>query len=170
MILCFLTQSTDQSLGANAGPQSGKVVDLLHASQYDQDHPQKILNALTFPNSSAGTEPNSYSSDCHAHYRVKGQEGWLPRAFPTEDIRWGLAATMGAFHRWHIDSDGFGTFIEPTSGVKWWLLARPIGTLNTDVFDTTQFLFDDQFDLDTAGNGLFAVEAVLLEPGSMLYV
>lgn len=85
-----------------------------------------------------------------------------------EDIRWGLAATAGAFHHWHIDSDGFGTFIDPIAGSKWWIVARPIGNLKRDWFTETSWLKNEAFDLNKDGKGLFDVEAILLQPGSRL--
>lgn len=145
-------------------------MDLVHAAESNNEHPQKILNALAFPDTWAGITSASYSSNFYACSRVIGHEGYLPRPFPIGDFRWGLAATSGAFNRWHIDSDGFGTFVEPISGAKWWFMARPIDSLAPDMFNSTGFLMNEDWDLDMAGNGVFAVEAILLEPGSMLYV
>jgi hypothetical protein len=37
----------------------------------------------------------------------------------------GLAATRGAWHYIHIDSDGLGTFIDVKCGGKWWVVFSP---------------------------------------------
>lgn len=165
-----LTCYIDQSITADAGPQLGQVCDLVNATEANTTHPQKILNALNLPNTMAGIEPTSYSSNCYARSRIIGHEGYLPRAYPIGDIRWSIAGTTGALHRWHIDSDGFGSFIEPITGAKLWFVARPIDSLSPDTFNATGLLMDDRFDLDLNGKGLFAIEMITLHPGSMLYV
>ncbi|KAF8174866.1 hypothetical protein BJ912DRAFT_1064510 [Pholiota molesta] len=145
--------------------RTGRVADILDASRSPDS---KILNALEFPDPFAGIERSTFSSDSHALASVYRQEGWVKTAIPTEHVRWGLAATTGAFHCWHIDSDGFGTFIDPVAGSKWWIVARPRGNLEHDWFQETKWLKNDAFDLDKDGKGLFDVEAILLQPGSRL--
>ncbi|KAF8240400.1 hypothetical protein L208DRAFT_1212558, partial [Tricholoma matsutake] len=44
---------------------------------------------------------------------------------PTASTRWGLAATSGAHHLWHIDCNGFCTYIDTQTGMKWWIVAKP---------------------------------------------
>ncbi|KAF8170798.1 hypothetical protein BJ912DRAFT_840117, partial [Pholiota molesta] len=143
----------------------GRVADILDASRSPDS---KILNALEFPDPFAGIERSTFSSDSHALASIYRQEGWVKTAIPTEHVRWGLAATAGAFHRWHIDSDGFGTFIDPVAGSKWWIVACPRGNLEHDWFQETKWLKNDAFDLDKDGKGLFDVEAIVLQPGSRL--
>ncbi|KAJ3499602.1 hypothetical protein NLJ89_g10083 [Agrocybe chaxingu] len=83
-------------------------------------------------------------------------------------MQWGLVATDGAFHPWHIDSDGFGTFVEIQTGRKWWVLARPRGNDP----DFSDFARIDTFlgGIDTTAPNLdrWELEAVLLEPGTRL--
>ena len=84
----------------------------------------KIVNALDFPMSSAPHPPTSIVSDLTAFVATVN----LPLCgcsipFPVMDCQWGLAATNGAFHKWHIDCDGFGTYIDTKAGQKWWVLA-----------------------------------------------
>jgi hypothetical protein len=145
--------------------RTGKVDDILQASK--SAYPI-MLNALAFPNPLAGIERSSFSSDSHALSRVFRQDGWMKRAIPIEDVRWGLAATAGAFHHWHIDSEGFGTFVEPMAGAKWWIVARPMKDLNFQPFNETSVLLDPKFDLYKGGKGLYDVEAILLRPSSRL--
>ena len=49
------------------------------------------------------------------------------KALPLGDIRWGIAATTGALHWWHLDSEGFGTYIDTRAGLKWWIVGRRKG-------------------------------------------
>lgn len=84
--------------------------------------------------------------------------------FPVASTRWGLAATSGAHHLWHIDCDGFGTYIDTQAGAKWWIIARPKDSLH---FSQTT-LFTESYDLGTPNLDKWDTEAVLLRPGSRL--
>jgi hypothetical protein len=84
--------------------------------------------------------------------------------FPVMDCRWGLAVTDGAFHLWHIDCDGFGTYIDTQAGSKWWVLAIP-----KEPFDFLDISFlTEKFQLDSDNGEVCRLEAVLLPPGSRL--
>ena len=133
------------------------MVDILKASQSTDS---KILNGLSFVNPWAGIQRSSFSSDAHALATIFNQEGWIKRGLATDHLRWSLAATKDAFHVWHIDSDGYGTFINVTAGSKWWIVARPKDGFDTDTFDSTSFYVDN--------DQLYDVEAILLQPGSEL--
>ena len=100
--------------------KKGTLSDLLEC----QTKGFKIINALDFPMPSAPHPPTSIASDLAAFVATVD----LPLCgrsipFPVMDCRWGLAATNGAFHKWHIDCDGFGTYINTQAGQKWWVLA-----------------------------------------------
>ncbi len=125
----------------------------------------KILNALSFPLLGAGYEANSFSSD---------QAAWMQTmsapfskdvvAVPVGDFRWGLCATAGAFHHYHVDTFGHGTTIDPLDGMKIWVPAKDPGT----IFHSVDLYFHDEFDLDKSASGLWSVEAIVLEPGTRL--
>jgi hypothetical protein len=126
----------------------------------------KILNALQFPMPEEGLGHHRFSSDSIAWRATKGRRDSTDGDFPPlADIRWGLAATKGAVHWWHIDSDGFATFIDVITGYKWWIVAREknaaprFGNVN---------LFSDNYELEEPNNDLWHVEAILLEPGTRL--
>lgn len=133
--------------------------DILKASQ---SAGSKILNGLSFKDPWAGIQRSPFSSDAHALGTVYNQEGWIKRAPSTEHLRWNLAATKDAFHPWHIDSDGYGTFVRVTAGSKWWIVARPTSILGVDVFNLTSAFVDSE-----TPDSLEA-EAILLQPGSQL--
>ena len=79
---------------------------------------------------------------------------------PIGDIRWGLATTAGARSWFHMDSNGFNTFIDVKCGYKAWLC----------IYDKCgQFRVIDafkDFKLDEAGD--FQIEVILLMPGTRL--
>ncbi len=128
------------------------------------------MNGLSFTDPWAGIQRSSFSSDSYALMTGFNQEGWPKKHAPIEHLRWSLAATQGAFHHWHIDSDGYGTFVKVITGSKWWIVARPKDGLDVDIFNTTSIWLDKEFDLDKTGEKLFDVEAILLQPGSELWV
>jgi hypothetical protein len=126
---------------------------LLEASASDAG---KILNALEFPMGTAPVSPTpKFSSDLVA-WEITGR-GIPP---PIGDIRWGLAATPGARTWFHMDSNGFNTFIDVKCGFKAWLY----------IYDKNgHFKFIDafkDFDLDDAGD--YKIEVILLTPGTRL--
>ncbi|KAJ3502883.1 hypothetical protein NLJ89_g8689 [Agrocybe chaxingu] len=130
----------------------------------------KTLNALNFPMGVSGVRPSPVSSDLCAWRHTAG----LPfckstgPVYPVDDVQWGLVATDGAFHGWHVDSDGFGTVVEVQTGRKWWVLARPRG----DDPDFNDFARIRTFlgEIDTSAPNLdrWELEAVLLKSGSRL--
>lgn len=126
---------------------------LLEASASDAG---KILNALEFPMGTAPVSPTpKFSTDLVA-WEITGR-GIPP---PIGAIRWGLAATGGAQTWFHMDSNGFNTFIDVKCGYKAWLSIY-------DKYGHFQLIdaFKD-FVLDEPGN--FQIEVILLTPGTRL--
>ena len=116
----------------------------------------KILNALEFPMGTAPVSPTpKFSSDLVAWEFIS--RGIPP---PIGDIRWGLAATAGARTWFHIDSNGFNTFIDVKCGFKaWFCIYDKSGDFNfIDAFK--------DFKLDEAGD--YQIEVILLTPGTRL--
>ena len=135
------------------------MADILEASRSEGS---KILNGLNFKNPFAGIQRSPFSSDAHALGVVYNQEGWVKKAPSIEHLRWNLAATKDAYHDWHIDSDGYGTFVNVMAGSKWWIVARPKNSLGIDTFNSTSCFIDD------ASEDKIEAEAILLLPGSQL--
>ena len=82
-------------------------------------------------------------------------------------MRWGLAATAGARHWIHIDSDGLGTFVDVKCGAKWWILFTPLEGQDKHAFSSIdQFLND--FDVVRLTDGRWEAEAVYLTEGNRL--
>jgi hypothetical protein len=78
--------------------------------------------------------------------------------FPFNSTRWGLAATGGAYHAWHLDCDGFATYIYVKTGSKWWTVGRPKNCVS--IADTT--LFTGDFEVNRMNMDLFDYEAIYL--------
>ena len=126
----------------------------------------KILNALDFPMLSAPHPPTSIASDLAAFNATVD----LPMCgrnilFPVASTRWGLAATAGAHHLWHIDCNGLCTYIDTQTGQKWWIVAWP--KQGSAHFSHTT-LYTEDFHIDGANLDKWDLEAVLLLPGSRL--
>ena len=81
-------------------------------------------------------------------------------------MRWGLVVTLGAHHLWHIDCNGFATYIDTQTGMKLWFVARPKESQAMDFSSTS--LFTEGFQLNAANLDRWDIEAVLLLPGSRL--
>ncbi|KAG6914138.1 hypothetical protein DXG01_002233 [Tephrocybe rancida] len=47
------------------------------------------------------------------------------KLYPVTEMRWGLASTGGTYHHFHINADGYGTFMVVDHGYKLWFLASP---------------------------------------------
>lgn len=86
--------------------------------------------------------------------------------YPSQSMRWGLAATSHAHHLWHIDCNGFATVIKVKTGLKWWVVGRP---KSSSTFSSISCYLDN-YELDSINDSKWDLEAILLLPGSTLYV
>ncbi|KAH6899606.1 hypothetical protein BKA70DRAFT_1437414 [Coprinopsis sp. MPI-PUGE-AT-0042] len=131
-----------------------------------------IVNALNLP-MPPGLRPEHnfpFSSEHVAWLRTLGNSFCFD-TYPTSHMRWSLVAFNGALHYLHIDSDGFGTWLEVKHGLKLWVIVRPKdGSASGPVPSFTEidgFLkFFGQGDLPNSDR--WDVEAVVLKPGSRL--
>ena len=87
--------------------------------------------------------------------------------YPIRENRWGLAATKGAQHPWHIDASGVATTILPKTGAKWWVVATP--KKGTDCYSLGN-TDTSQYDPSVGNLENWNLEAILLQPGMQLYV
>ncbi|TFK59742.1 hypothetical protein BDN72DRAFT_905577 [Pluteus cervinus] len=84
--------------------------------------------------------------------------------YPSDAMTWGLAATPGAHHLWHIDVSGLATRILVKSGVKLWFVAHPKpgkDFASVDFFNTSEL---EKCSAD------WEVEVVVLRAGDELYM
>ena len=117
------------------------------------------------PNPHALVDESPYATDVHAIHRISGQDRHCVRQMPTGDIRWGLAATQGAHHYFHMDCRGDGTFVDVVCGMKLWVLAR----LKLEKKRTSINLWTiENLDVTSLDPSQWDIEAVLLTEGTRL--
>ena len=127
----------------------------------------KILNALDIPQPFESRKRTQFASDIHTLIATLNGMGWKPgMSLHNEDFRWAIASLKGAFHGFHLDSDGLGTFIQALFGSKWWILASPKPGSNADFAKINTFLAGN-FNLDEVLEE-WQLEAIILAPGSKL--
>ena len=111
-----------------------------------------------------------YATDMVAWDYVCGKQccGTVTTPYPTEHVRWDLAATAHTFTSLHIDSDGFSTFMQVMCGKKVWIVYRPSPGL--PLWSTNLFTNGEWFQLDKIPkNAQYGLEAMVLRPGDQLY-
>ncbi|KAH6876508.1 hypothetical protein BKA70DRAFT_1055008, partial [Coprinopsis sp. MPI-PUGE-AT-0042] len=169
---CILSQDQSQPLrrGVNISKARSRrttLQDMLRFSLLPlRDRP--IVNALTFP-LPPGLRPEQefpFSSEHIAWLRTLGNH-FCFSPYPTSSTRWSLVAFNGALHYFHIDSDGFGTWVEVKTGLKLWVVARPKDGSIPSFQDIDGFL--KIFGQGTSPNSdSWIVEAVVLGPNTRL--
>jgi hypothetical protein len=157
----FIDLSRQNDFKSKSRHKQGTLRDLLECHEKDL----KIVNGLDFPMMTALHPPAAIAS-CLAAFVETLDLPLCSRSitFPMAGTRWGLAATAGAHHLWHIDCDGFGTYIDTQAGSKWWVVARP---KQSSDFSSIS-LFTSTFEVDKTNEDLWILEAILLLPGSRL--
>lgn len=127
----------------------------------------KILNALDFPMPTRGPHPlESIATDILAFNETLDDPNCRRTdRFPLSDLYWGLIALAHAFHYFHIDADGFATFIAPQTGAKFWLFARLKAGRS---FSETGLYVGGTYAIDQMNLDMWDVEAILLTPGTCL--
>ncbi|KAJ3517770.1 hypothetical protein NMY22_g13891 [Coprinellus aureogranulatus] len=115
----------------------------------------KIVNCLELP-LNGSIVPMPLFTDVQAFRETKQCPLPFNLLFPVTDHTWGLAATGGAFHIPHKDSDGLCTMVTVKCGVKWWGVVVPPPETGLPPLH----FFGD----------IKQVEAVLLRAGDTLYM
>lgn len=133
-------------------------------------HP-KGLNGLDFPLSDDAFGAEKFSSDTaswqwsmgFAHCRKDEHK-------PISDIRWGLAATSGAFHEFHVDTAGFGSFVAPDCGIKLWVALTPKDETQGRPFDFLgkTKVFYENFNISLPPPEDYVYDLVVLKSGMKL--
>lgn len=128
----------------------------------------KILNGLDLPLWDDNLKERlPYATDMAAWDYVRGRPHGVSSQYPTTDMRWGLAGTANAVTFFHIDSDGYSTFLRVIYGKKVWGIYRHqpphLSLSSTNLFLDKNFRLDEILDQST-----FGLEAIVLQPGDML--
>ena len=94
----------------------------------------KALNALSFPMIFAPVAPHLFFSEAIAWEYVQGCP-WCKwkESYPASTSHFGLTATTGAYHKFHINSNGTGIFVEVVIGWKIWVLVVLKGEQGPDL-------------------------------------
>ncbi|KAG6873008.1 hypothetical protein C0995_003969 [Termitomyces sp. Mi166 len=138
--------------------RKGSLVDLFAAASSTLS---KALSALNLPAKHDPFPELPISGEWFAWDEVTGQSSYCDSSelYPLRDMRWALASTGSAHHYWHIDANGFGTFVRVETGLKLWFLARPKSGSFED-FATVE-IFTDKFLLYESNSDLWDVELVV---------
>ncbi|KAG6915522.1 hypothetical protein DXG01_011053 [Tephrocybe rancida] len=134
----------------------GYPLDLYYSRTVRSTHEQrasKSLNCLDFPINKEIFDPlPPFASASVAWDEVEGSTFCMPSDhFPFRDVRWGIAGTTGAYHKFHADTDGYMTLIQVETGFKLWFILTPkAGRSFKDFADINVFLdLHDRHRIDT---------------------
>ncbi|TFK59143.1 hypothetical protein BDN72DRAFT_966149 [Pluteus cervinus] len=138
--------------------------DMLKSNSHESG---KILNALSIPLSQSPPLEKALDTHGRALHLARSEPFMgLQKENPTEGTAWSLVATKGAFHRWHIDTDGFATYLEVVTGLKIWIVARPVNP-HADSYGLNKLSVGVVDPKVVVPEG-YIVEAVLLREGDAL--
>jgi hypothetical protein len=142
---------------------NGTVEELLEASR---DPNGRVLNALEFPFMELPPERLGCSVDFVA-WRQAAEMDCEDKMeiFPCPLTRWGSAGLKGSFVLWHLNSDGFNTFVDVKNedGEKWWIVTNA----DRECAGQLRLLLSDGFKKETGPPDLW-LEAILLTKGTRL--
>ncbi|TFK62187.1 hypothetical protein BDN72DRAFT_863022 [Pluteus cervinus] len=126
---------------------------------------RRLMNVLSIPLKWATADEPGLQTHEHARRTdlkdddplMKDQAGDLSGLF------WGLVCTDGTFHMWHVDANGFATFIDVHSGYKLWIIAYP-----NNPAKLADPKFTAEFKVNRPAPEDWKVEAILLAAGDGL--
>ncbi|KAG6916520.1 hypothetical protein DXG01_006521 [Tephrocybe rancida] len=127
----------------------------------------KALSGLNFPLSYDPFPPQNFLSDTFAWSEAQGR-GFCKshKSYPVSEMRWGLGSTAGTYHYFHLDANGYGTFMEVDHGSKLWFFSTP--KVNQPIDSGSIDLFTGVYERDEPNVDLLDVELVYLAPGDKL--
>lgn len=164
--LFLITLQTDYSIKNQRQVNSRIVSGTLRAVyNHTQSPGGRILNVLDLPLVAGIPPPSTIASHLPA-WRDTTSNNTFEKGveiYDTEHTSWALVATTDAFHKWHLDAEGFATWIEVVSGCKWWTVA--VAPSHDDMARLDQF--DSPFSLEL-GKREWRYESVLLPAGARL--
>lgn len=160
----------DFSINVEDGDFSKRIVHgtLEQLYAHSQEDNGRILNALDFPLASGPPPQSAFATDVRAwDFTLDMPLAGRTVEYPRHHMRWGLAATKGAQHTWHVDAEGMATYIQPKTGSKYWVVARPKASRKDAIC-----LTDDSVvaDVSAPNQEYWDIEGILLIPGMELYM
>ena len=130
------------------------------------------MNALHFPMPEVGFGSLKFSTDSMAWLATKGARGCMQEEEPPMvNIQWGLVAIKGALSFFHLDSNGFNTYIESRTEFKWCILGGGPGeNFSFESIGDMQTYFNGTYDKEkpNTSSGKMKLEVILLAPGTRL--
>ncbi|TFK63732.1 hypothetical protein BDN72DRAFT_902152 [Pluteus cervinus] len=155
--------SVPTSDASNEHYRLGTLIDIAENSDLPEDK-QRLMNILSIPLGWAtATELGLQSDEQARRTHIKNCKLFTDAVKELSGRFWGLAATDGTFHQWHVDANGFATFIDVHAGLKLWIIATP---LNPD--DLANPTFTAGFQVYHAMPKNCRIEAVILTAGDGL--
>jgi hypothetical protein len=164
----LIISTPDQSVPIIGGDMTCqlRIGTLDHILEMARDPNGAIINGLSFPLPLSAIKRDKLCSEIEAWRLTEGLPFCQKAAYPTSEMRWGLASTGGSRHWVHLDSDGLATFVDVIHGKKWWILLRPHLEGEPDPSAHVDLYLND-FDPAVAVK-TWEAEAVLLTPGTRL--
>lgn len=125
----------------------------------------RTLNCLSIPLGAHDTQaPSGLSTDSVAEKHTMEQMSFPPTIVYLGRV-FGLAATSHASHRFHGDPHGQATWIDPKTGLKYWVLAIPD---SSDTALSSIDAFGQRFDTGLGDKEGWTLYSVLIGPGDRL--
>lgn len=120
----------------------------------------KLVNALNFPMHVPHdlSEPTRNKAEYHAWIATR-QLFRITSPYPWSVETWGIAATAGTYHRWHVDSNGLWTHVDVKCGVKLWITGKPKDGANNVI---------KQMGEEEVNENLMDLKYAILKPGDRL--
>jgi hypothetical protein len=135
---------------------------LAHANMPDG----RVLNALDFKVLTVPSPDERVANDAIIWNQTHGMPLFEnDYDYPMKEFRWGLAATKGAQHTWHVDADGVATSVQVKTGGKWWVVASP--RKGEDCYSLAKNSLS-QYDPSIGNLSEWRLDAILLQPGMQL--
>ncbi|KAG6848876.1 hypothetical protein H0H93_013252 [Arthromyces matolae] len=165
--VCSLDESTwlhDQSVFGADKLRKGTVNDMFASLQ--SEFP-RALNALHFPALRDDFSVPSFATDYIAWMQTRGRAYFKTnKPYPVSDMRWAIASTGWTLHSWHVDANGYGTFVFVVAGIKIWFVAIPKDGCFDSFFSPN--LYTGDFDVRKPHSDRWVIKRLVLEPGVTL--
>ncbi|KAJ3743739.1 hypothetical protein DFH05DRAFT_1543957 [Lentinula detonsa] len=118
---------------------------------------QAIINCLDI------SIPSTKAPGCQGLATQAEAEGYIRERVDQEGMYWAIAGQKGAYSLLHMDANGLCTVVEPMTGQKYWVIARPKDDVIMSSIDLMDILNIELKDISPFWN----FYAVILQPGDI---
>ncbi|KAJ3979066.1 hypothetical protein F5890DRAFT_1559237 [Lentinula detonsa] len=136
----LLKNCNSPSFNPNDGHFKATLEELIKAAELRQ----AIINCLDI------SIPSTKAPGCQGLAIQAEAEGYIKERVDQEGMYWAIAGQKGAYSLLHIDANGLCTVVEPMTGQKYWVIARPkhdvimssidlLNILNLELKDISRF-------------------------------